>query len=374
MRFIIVILLLLGLVAEAQPLTFPLPKQVQDDAWSFVVQADLHAGVALSTYYTNSIQTMISNKANWKLKLYLSPGDTFEQSHTIANGAWTNDIGRCNGQLMTNQMWQLKANGIYPLPGQGNHDSDNTNLSDGVNITYWNDVFGTNFVDNGNPYFYTNRFENDTRQSAFKVTVGTSKFLFIFLPWIDSTNLSYAGYPSFATTNEMLAAYAPTLTWASNLCVANPDCYIIPVMHYFLDIAGNPNTKDYPEDSDDPLGSPHHSYVNEGPGVAAWDTFKGFSKLLSFYCGHVRFNPYVQNTLTATDGHPVNAVKFNSQSFVNTGQSLGLFSGGTFCLYTVYPALKLVRCRIWSSELNRFITDNDFPLMNFRSDYSFPMP
>jgi hypothetical protein len=327
--------------------------------WSFIQISDLHAGQVLSlSSWSNTVNAVLQNKTAWNLKLIVTPGDVYE---SVTNGRLAPII------YLTNDFWRLKAHGISILALPGNHDSDDDFHWGASNILHWNDIFGTNFYAN-DPYFYTNRFPGDTRECAWKITNGTTKVLFIGLRWIDSKTSNF----TFDNTQQVFTAYQPACDWASNLAARLPDHLVIPMMHYFVDTNGTPSTKDLTSDPDD-QNVPHLSYINEGPGIVAWSTLKSLPNLLMVLSGHVRMDPMVRSILTASDGHPVESLKFNTQTVHISGPATGTnFNGGTFVLFTVSPAIHTIRARVYNSDYGRFLTNGEFIAESFTNDWTFP--
>jgi hypothetical protein len=316
------------------------------------------------------MNAVLNNQTNWNLKLIVLPGDVYEQQ---TNANFYFDTGGNRATLnLTNDLWQLKSNGISIVAVPGNHDSDNDFVFGATNLIHWNDLFGTNFYAN-DPYFYTSRIAGDTRDAAWKITNGTTKMLFIGLRWFDAQTNVGTFQGAFENTQEVFAAYQPSCDWASNLAVQLPDHLVIPVMHYFMDTNGTPSTKDIPTDSDD-LNAPNVSYVNEGPGVVAWDSMKGLTNLAMVLSGHVRAHPMLRVTLTADDGHPVESIKFNTQTLGIRSATAGTnINGGTFVLYTVYPT-NVIRAQVYNSDYGRFMTNGEFTSQGFTNDWTFPIP
>jgi hypothetical protein len=328
--------------------------------WSFIQIGDLHSGYVLNPQsWSNTVKSVLNNKAAWNLKLIVTPGDVYESVTNNAHFSVT--VG------LTNDFWHLKASGISILAVPGNHDSDDDFHWGATNIEHWNDLFGTNFYAH-DPYFYTNRFPGDTRECAWKITNGTTKVLFIGLRWIDAKT----SRSTYDNTQQVFAAYQPSCDWASNVASRLPDHLVIPVMHYFMDTNGTPSTKDLPTDSDDP-NAPNQSYINEGPGVVAWSTLKPLPNLAMFLSGHVRDHPMVKSTLIADDGHPVESIKFNTQILHIANPSQGTnINGGTFVLYTVSPANQTIRARVYNSDYGRFLTNGEFSAQGYVNDWTFP--
>ncbi len=383
----IMVSLLLLLAANAPAQTLNLTKSLpslsssqSSPAWSFVEISDLHAGSALNSQFSNTVNTILANKDNWNVKLLISAGDMYEQNTNVYS--WTTDppFGLC-GRSLTNQLWRLKAAGISVMAVPGNHDSDNTNE---VNIIYWNDVFGTNFYAS-DPYWFSSRVANDTRTFALKFNVGNCKMLFIGLRWIDNYNPAEAvNLPSFANTNETIAAYAGDVAWASNLARQFPDHHVIPVMHYFMDTNGQPNYKDLTSSPDTPTSGPsaNGQYVCEGPGLSLWNALKSAPNLMAVLSGHVRQISQVTSFLTCDDGHVIPSVKFNTQGgLVGNEPLVQANNGAVFQLFTVYPALKKVSVRNYGyvyvisqgAYTNRFLKNGELsiPTHNLSNDWSF---
>ncbi|MEJ0091317.1 MAG: metallophosphoesterase [Limisphaerales bacterium] len=379
--------LLFATNASAQ--TFNLTKSLpslsssqSSPAWSFVEISDLHAGSELNPQFSNTVSTIIANKDLWNVKLVISAGDLYEQYTNVGAYPWNNDTKfLMSGQSMTNQLWRFKTAGISVMAVPGNHDSDNTNE---VNIIYWNDVFGTNFYAS-DPYWFSNRVANDTRTFALKFNVGDCKMLFIGLRWIDNYNPAEAvNLPSFANTNETIAAYAGDVAWASNLARQFPDYHVIPVMHYFMDTNGQPNYKDLTSSPDTPTSGPsaNGQYVCEGPGLSLWNALKSAPNLMAVLSGHVRQISQVTSFLTCDDGHVIPSVKFNTQGgLVGNEPLVQANNGAVFQLFTVYPALKKVSVRNYgyiyvisqAAYTNRFLKNGELsaPTHNLSNDWSF---
>jgi len=334
--------------------------QGKNPPWSFIQIGDLHSGAVLSLpSWSNTVSTVLSNKAAWNLKLIVTPGDVYESA--------TNENQFFVTVIMTNDFWRLKKNGISVLAVPGNHDSDDDFHYGATNLIHWNDLFGTNFYAK-DPYFYTNRFAGDTRDCAWKITNGTTKVLFIGLRWIDAQTT----FTTYDNTQQVFAAYQPSCDWASNLAARLPDHLVVPMMHYFMDTNGTPSTKDLPTDSDDQNGL-HQSYINEGPGVVAWSTLKSLPNLMMFLSGHVRKSPMVRSTLTADGGYPVESVKYNTQTLLISDPVQGTnMNGGTFVLYTVSPVDHTIRARVYNSDYGRFLTNGEFSNFGFVNDWTFP--
>ena len=331
-------------------------KQAQPACWSFIEISDLHAGSYLAgNEFTNTVNSIISNAASWNLKFLVSAVDLYEQ--TEPTNWYTPQFQQLTmvGDWMTNQLWRLRHAGISVMCVPGNHDSDYTNsVGIGTNIVYWNNVFGTAWQA-GDADFYSNEFTGDTRNCAYKVVVGTSKFLFIGMRWIDNYNTNDVQngglMQGFANTNEMVAAYQPEVNWFSNVAAANPDCYVVAVTHFFTDQNGQPTWWQ--------IGG--GSYTNEGPGFLLWNAVATLPNSLMVLCGHVTPTPLTVTPLTANDGHKVTAIKFNTQSSpTDANTSLRMANGEAFCLYTVYPASHVVWCRIYDSTLGRFLNPGEW--------------
>jgi hypothetical protein len=346
------------------------PKQTSEQdkngPWSFIQIGDLHSGLVLRPVsWSNTVNAVLKNKKAWNLKLIVTPGDVFEQR---TNSNFYIDTGANRATInLTNDFWRLKSNGISILAVPGNHDSDDDFHNGATNIIHWNALFGANFYAK-DPYFYTSRFAGDMRECAWKITNGTTKILFIGLRWIDAqTSLSI-----YDNTQQVFAAYQPSCDWASNLAARLPDHLVIPVMHYFMDTNGTPSTKDLPTDTDDPYGV-NQSYVNEGPGIVAWNTLRDLPNLMMVLSGHVRAHPMVKSTLIATDGHPVESIKFNTQTLGIRDPVNGTnINGGTFVLYTVIPTSHMVHARVYNSDYGRFLTNGEFSAQGFVNDWTFP--
>jgi Calcineurin-like phosphoesterase len=335
------------------------PGSATNAPWSFIQIGDLHAGSVLRlSSWSNTVNAVLQNKTAWNLKLIVTPGDVYESA---TNGMLEPII------YLTNDFWHLKANRISILAVPGNHDSDDDYHVGASNLLHWNDVFGTNFYAN-DPYFYTNRFPGDTRECAWKITNGTTKVLFIGLRWIDAKT----SIPTFDNTQQVFTAYQPSCDWASNLAARLPDHLVIPMMHYFMDTNGTPSTKDLTGDPDD-QNMPHQSYINEGPGIVAWNTLKSLPNLMMVLSGHVRADPMVRSVLTASDGHPVESLKFNTQTVHISSPATGTnFNGGTFVLFTVSPATHTIRAQVYNSDYGRFLTNGEFSAEGFTNDWTFP--
>ena len=385
--WIIIACVLFSFTKIVVPQTFNITKSLpsiasaqSSPAWSFLEISDLHAGSALNLQFSNTVNTIIANKDNWNVKLVISAGDIYEQNTNLF--PWTTDTSTTMcGKSLTNQLWRLKAAGISVMAVPGNHDSDNTNQ---VSIMYWNNVFGTNFYAS-DPYWFTNRIVNDTRTSALKFNVGSCKMLFIGLRWIDNYNPADAAHlPSFANTNETIAAYAGDVAWASNLARQFPDHHVVPVMHYFMDTNGQPNYKDLTASPDTPVSGPNANgqYVCEGPGLSAWNALKSAPNLMAVLSGHVRQISQVTSFLKCDDGHVIPSVKFNTQAGLVGGEtSVQANNGAVFQVFTVYPALNKVTVRnyghvympAWGTYTNRFLKNGELsaPTHNLSNDWSF---
>jgi len=340
--------------------------------WSFIQIGDLHAGSVLSgPSWTNTLNTILASNKAWNLKLVVSPGDCYED---LTNDfGWTNKNYTMGGEAMTNGMWRIKAAGISWMNVPGNHDSDYS-ANDPVNtsdIIHWNDVFGTNFY-KSDPYWYSNRVAGDTRDMAFKFTNGVTKMLFIGLRWIDS-DTSDPHHPHFSTTNEVFTAFSTNCAWASNLARAFPDHLVVPVMHYFMDTNGNPNTKNIPGDPnswDDPNHPVHGQYINEGPGIVCWNALKSAPNLMMILSGHLTQRQMIRSSLQCDDGHMVDSIMFNTQNPPTQGTNT-IVNGGCFVLYTVYPAQNYVRGRVFEADWGRFLTNGEFANHGFVNDWTF---
>jgi hypothetical protein len=348
----------------------PVQPNVQGQkSWSFIQISDLHSGSVLRPpSWSNTVNAILSNKGIWNLQMIVTPGDVYESvTNTSSNFYIDTPSDRATVNL-TNDFWRLNSNGISVLAVPGNHDSDDDFHYGATNIAHWNALFGTNFYAH-DPYFFTNRFAGDTRECAWKITNGSTKILFIGLRWIDAQ----AVYSTYDNTQQVFAAYQPSCDWASNLAAQFPDHLVVPVMHYFMDTNGVPNTKDLPQDPDD-HNQPALSYINEGPGVVAWNTLKSRPNLMMFLSGHVRACPMVRSTLTADDGHPVESIKYNTQSLGISDPVNGTnINGGTFVLYTVSPLTHSVRARVYNADYGRFMTNGEFSDKGFVNDWTFPI-
>jgi hypothetical protein len=330
-----------------------------DKAWSFIQIGDLHAGGRLvESSWSNTINTILASNKDWNLKLVVSPGDCYEQNTNAFD--WNRTVSALGGKGMTNDMWRIKSTGISWMNVPGNHDSDidTTDPTTQTNIALWNEVFGTNFYVS-DPYWFSNRVAGDTRDMAFKFTVGTTKMLFVGLRWINASD----SQETFDNTNEVFTAYSTNCAWASNLARAYPDHLVIPVMHYFMDTNGVPSTQDIPS------GPP--GYINEGPGVVCWDALKSAPNLMMVLSGHVRARAMVRSSLQCDDGHKVDSIMFNTQTFPNEGTNY-IYNGGCFVLYTVYPEQHYVRGRVFESDWGRFLTNGEFRNEGFVADWTFP--
>jgi hypothetical protein len=356
-------LFLLGGLAVL-PLGCHLGSQSQnsdDKEWSFIQIGDFHASRVLSgPSWTNTLNTILASNKAWNLKLVVSPGDCYEQDTNSFN--WTKPSMGMSSSAMTNGVWQVKAAGISWMNVPGNHDSD-IDLVDPIsktNIIYWNDVFGTNFYAS-EPYWFSNRVAGDTRDLAFKFTVGSTKMLFIGLRWINASD----SQETFDNTNDIFTAYSTNCAWASNLARAYPDHLVIPVMHYFMDTNGTPNTRDVPSGA--------VPYVNEGPGLVCWEAVKSAPNLMMILSGHVTSRTMVRSSLKCDDGHMVDSIMFNTQSAPTEGPNQ-ISNGGCFVLYTVIPAEHSVHARVFESDWGRFMTNGEFSNFGFVNDWTFPYP
>jgi hypothetical protein len=335
--------------------------------WSFIQIGDLHSGTVLNGgSWTNTVNTILASNAAWNLKLVVSPGDLYEQQtnqipFTVATPP------RVSGLSMTQSIWKIKSAGISFMAVPGNHDSDNDTVDpvSQTNIIQWNSIFGTNFYAH-DPYWFSNRIAGDTRDIAFKFTNGTTKMLFIGLRWLDRPGAD----ATFQNTQQVFTAYSTNCAWASNLAAQFPDHHVVLAMHYFMDTNGTPSTKDLPQDPDD-SNLPRHSYINEGPGIVAWNALKSAPNLLMVLSGHVRASPMVRSRLTADDGHGVESIKYNTQTlqdFVRTN-----INGGTFVLYTVYPSAGYIWAHVYNSDMHRFMTNGEFSDQGFVNDWKFSL-
>ena len=337
-----------------------------DKDWSFIQIGDLHAGIRLAgPSWTNTINSILVSNQAWNLKLVVSPGDCYEEDTNEFK--WIDSGTGIGGSTMTNAIWRVKAAGISWLNVPGNHDSD-VDLADPsteTNIIYWNNVFGTNFYAS-DPYWFSNRVAGDTRDLAFKFTNGSTKMLFIGLRWMNPSGSE----TTYQTTNDVFIAYATNCAWASNLARAYPDHLVVPVMHYFMDTNGNPNTKDIPTDPND-QNLPHLSYVNEGPGLVCWNALKSAPNLMMILSGHVRARPMVRSSLQCDDGHMVDSIMFNTQTNPTEGTNQ-IVNGGCFVLYTVSPSKHYVRGRVFEADWGRFMTNGEFSSHGFVNDWTFP--
>jgi hypothetical protein len=335
--------------------------------WSFIQIGDLHAGMALyGVSWTNTINTILASNNAWNLKLVVSPGDLYEQN-TNEFPFSTAQQGLTSGLTMTSGVWRIKSAGISFMAISGNHDSDR-DLLDPVgttNIMHWNSIFGTNFYAH-DPYWFSNRVPGDTRDVAFKFTNGATKMLFIGLRWVDPPGTAI----EFQNTQQVFTAYSTNCTWASNLAAQFPDHHVVVAMHYFMDTNGVPSTKDLPQDPDD-SNLPHKSYINEGPGIVAWNALKSAPNLLMVLSGHVRAHPMVRSRLTADNGHGVESIKFNTQGLQDYARTN--INGGTFVLYTVYPSSGYVWARVYNSDMHRFLTNGEFTDYGFVNDWKFSL-
>lgn len=331
-----------------------------DKAWSFIQIGDLHAGTRLNgSSWTNTLNTILASNKDWNLKLVVSPGDCYEEDTNQCN--WNFPSVGIGGGVMTSGVWRVKSAGISWMNVPGNHDSD-IDFTDPVtktNIIYWNQVFGTNFYAS-DPYWFSNRVVGDTRDMAFKFTVGSTKMMFIGLRWLNASD----SQGTFDNTNDVFTAYSTNCAWASNLALAYPDYHIIPVMHYFMDTNGVPSTQDIPS------GPP--GYVNEGPGVVCWDAMRSAPNLMMVLSGHVRARTMVRSTLQCDDGHKVNSIMFNTQTDPIEG-GRQILDGGCFVLYTVYPEQNYVRGRVFEADWGRFMTNGEFSNNGFVVDWTFPL-
>jgi hypothetical protein len=341
--------------------------QANEKPWSFIQIGDLHAGLVLyGPSWTNTVNTILTSNNAWNLKIIVSPGDLYEQRTNVF--PFTAEApGRVCGMSLTGSIWKIKSAGISFMAVPGNHDSDDDIIDPAgqTNIIHWNSVFGTNFYEH-DPYWFSNRVPGDTRDVAFKITNGTSKMLFIGLRWLDRPGTD----PVFQNTQQVFTAYATNCAWASNLAAQYPDHHVIVAMHYFMDTNGTPSTKDLPQDPDDP-NLPRISYINEGPGIVAWDALKSAPNLLMILSGHVRAHLMVRSHLTANDGHGVESIKYNTQSVQDTMRTN--LNGGTFVLYTVYPSAGYIWGRIYNSDLHRFLTNGEFNDLGFINDWKFSL-
>jgi len=337
-----------------------------DKDWSFIQIGDLHAGIRLAgPSWTNTINSILASNQAWNLKLVVSPGDCYEEDTNEFK--WIDSGTGIGGSTMTNAIWRVKAAGISWLNVPGNHDSDLdlAGTSTETNIIYWNNVFGTNFYAS-DPYWFSNRVAGDTRDLAFKFTNGSTKMLFIGLRWMNPSGSE----TTYQTTNDVFIAYATNCAWASNLARAYPDHLVVPVMHYFMDTNGNPNTKDIPTDPND-QNLPHLSYVNEGPGLVCWNALKSAPNLMMILSGHVRARPMVRSSLQCDDGHMVDSIMFNTQTNPTEGTNQ-IVNGGCFVLYTVSPSKHYVRGRVFEADWGRFMTNGEFSSHGFVNDWTFP--
>jgi hypothetical protein len=345
------------------------PQTGENKPWSFIQIGDLHAGSGLSgPSWTNTLNTILASNQLWNLKLVISPGDCYEQDTNLAKWTDASPFFPIGGNTETNGMWRIKKAGISWMNVPGNHDSDVDEADPTLpHMIHWNNVFGTNFYAT-DPHWFSNRVAGDTRDLAFRFTNGTAKVMFVGLRWLDN----HVNPPDikFATTNEVFTAYSTNCAWASNLARAYPDYLIVPVMHYFMDTNGTPNTKDIPSDPNDQNG-PHVSYVNEGPGVVCWDALKSAPNLMMILSGHVRARPMVRSSLRCDDGHMVDSILFNTQTAPTIGTNT-IANGGCFVLYTVYPAQHYVRGRVFEADWGRFLTNGEFSSLGFVNDWTFP--
>src|SRR6185295_12690312 len=95
--------------------------------------------------------------------------------------------------------------------------------------------------------------------------------------------------------------------------------------------------------------------------------------LMMILSGHVRADPMVKSTLIADDGHPVESVKFNTQTLHLFNPAAGTnINGGTFVLYTVSQTNHTVRARVYNSDYGRFVTNGEFSSQGFVNDWTFP--
>ncbi len=384
-------------------------------AFSVIEISDLHAASACRWDITNTVNTIIANKALWNVKMVISAGDLFDQislSPTNAGSTWwqsNNYPYSVSGESLTNWLWQLKAAGIPVMAVQGNHDSDDTLTHAQPQAVYWTNVFGTAFYA-GDPYYFTNYGASwDTRAFAMKFRVGNCNMLFIGLPWFNNnTNLNPAdagtapgqsdSWPhNFVSTNETIAAYSGVVAWASNLALAYPGYNVIPVCHYFIGTNGLPGYKDLVYSPDVPDNGPTNwsplasgQYVCEGPGLSLWNAMKGLPNLCAFMSGHVRQISQVVSFLQCDDGHTVAAIKFNTQGGLNgslvNGTGAVPANAGVFTVYTFYPASGTVSVRNYGhlyletnfvshGTVDRFLLNGEVSqrVNNLSNQWTFPL-
>lgn len=324
-----VLLVLAGVSVQAAILA-----RVVQPPFSIIQIGDIHAGTGnsssgvVSNNFDNAITTILNSNAAWNVKMIISPGDCYEQraDGPLATLASTN---------LPPMLKRLQTNGISVFVCPGNHDSD----ADGLAVNFWTNLFPKTWFTNDSAFWFT-RTTDDTRDMAFAMTNSGMKILVL--------GYRFPGpQEGWSSQADVISAYATYNSWVSSNATFYSGHHIIAVAHFLVDEDGTLSL------SDDAGGYPHI-----GPGIYAWtNCLSVLPNPLMALCGHTRTTPTTVTFKTATDGHQVPVVKFNTQAARFYGYAT---NGAAFKLYTFYPSERRMEARTYSADLGAFLTNGQF--------------